>query len=88
MVNSLNDGLSKPDLIAEGRSIQAGSFTASAATTTVVFDPAFANTPVMNLTLAVSGATTSSLSVNAVSTGSVTFLSTSGLSYNWTAHDL
>ena len=48
MVNSLKDGLSTPDLIASGNSIQTKEFVASAGSVAVVtFDTAFTSAPLV-----------------------------------------
>lgn len=85
MVNALNDGLNKPDQIAQGLAFQAGSFTASAATQVVTFATTFKATPVVIPGMAVSGAVASSPMVTAVNAGSCTIQVTSGLAYNWAA---
>lgn len=46
MVNSINDGMNRPDQIASGASIQAGEFVASAGSiATVTFPGTFASAP-------------------------------------------
>ena len=89
MVNSLNDGLSIPDVITSGATYQVGATEASNVAVNVTFGQAFTNTPIIQLTVAESGAAATQpgclVDANA---GSFQFLGTSGLSYNWTAIDI
>lgn len=89
MVNSLKDGLNKPDQIAGGLAIQTGSSTATNVAVNVAFGTTFASTPKIQLTLAESGAAaTQPGMVIGANAGSFQFLGTSGLAYSWTALDL
>jgi hypothetical protein len=86
MVNSLNDGLSTPDVLASGATIQAGTSTASNVAVNVTFSETFAATPIVTLGVGESGALAvgpgTLVDANA---GSFQFLGTSGVSYNWNA---
>jgi len=89
MTNPLNDGLNKPDQIAGGLAIQAGSAAATNVAVNVTFGTTFANVPKVQLTLATSGAAaTQPGMVTGVNAGSFQFLGTSGLVHNWAAFDL
>lgn len=86
MVNSLNDGLNKPDQFTSGATYQIGTGIASNVAVNVAFGQVFASAPKVQLTLASSGAAaTQPGMVIGANAGSFQFLGTSGLSYNWDA---